>query len=81
MGMLCLSSLLPLPTGLGLRYISAHVVGLVIGANLSEPHTSVTALTELCVCLGPREESPLSGVYECYWLVVSQPWTTYDCVN
>ena len=53
MGMLCLSSLLPLPTGLGLRYISAHVVGLVIGASLSEPHTSVTALTELCVCLGP----------------------------
>ena len=27
------------------------------------------------------EESPLSGMYECYWLVVSQPWTTYDCVN
>ena len=28
-----------------------------------------------------EEESPLSGMYECYWLVVSQPWTTYDCVN
>ena len=49
-GMLCLSSLLPPPTGLGLRYISAHVVGLVIGASLSEPHTSVDCIDRV-VCM------------------------------
>ena len=31
----------------------AYTIHSLIGASLSEPHTSVTALQKLCVCLWP----------------------------